>query len=132
MKSLSDARRFRMFARKRALSPIVWAVLAVGAVMTVVFTYFFWVESFAMQMVLTIFVALFISLNLLLVRLFDNPYRRELLVKEGAFSYDPKVFAGSVPAGATPAAQQKIEVEDQKQTAKELQQIKNAPDPVLK
>jgi vacuolar-type H+-ATPase subunit I/STV1 len=95
MKSLADARRFRMFARKRFLSPIVWTVLIAGAIMTVVFTYFFWVESTFMQITLTVFVALFISLNLLLVKLFDNPYRHELLVKEGAFSFNSNVFAVS-------------------------------------
>jgi hypothetical protein len=109
MKSLADARRYRMFARKRMLSPIVWIVLLAGAVMTVVFTYFFWVESSTMQIVLTVFVALFISLNLLLVRLFDNPYRRELLVKEGAFSLNPDVFAGS---------KQELRNPDLKQTSK--------------
>lgn len=117
MKSLADARRFRMFARKRFLSPIVWTVLIVGAVMTVFFTYFFWVESTVMQITLTVFVALFISLNLLLVRLFDNPYRHELLVKEGAFSLDARVFAG---ANATETK------------TPEIKGNPDAPDPVLK
>jgi Protein of unknown function (DUF4239) len=91
MKSLSDARRYRMFARKRALSNIVWAVLIVGAVLTITFTYMFWVESKTLQLVLTVFVALFILLNLLLVRLFENPYRQELGIKEGSFSFNPNV-----------------------------------------
>ena len=117
MKSLADARRFRMLARKRFLSPIVWTVLIVGAVMTVFFTYFFWVESTAMQVTLTVFVALFISLNLLLVRLFDNPYRHELLVKEGAFSFDSRIFAGANPTSVkTPV----------------FKSNPDAPDPVLK
>lgn len=92
MKRLSDARRYRMSARKRGLSPIVWLVLCSGAVMIIMFTYFFKVESARTQTLLTIFVALFVSLNLLLVKLFENPYRTELGIKKGAFYFKPNVF----------------------------------------
>jgi flagellar basal body-associated protein FliL len=92
MKRLSDARRYRMSARKRGLSIIVWLVLCVGAVMIILFTYFFRVESARTQTLLTMIVALFVSLNLLLVKLFENPYRNELLIKRGAFYFKPSVF----------------------------------------
>ncbi|MBU6451700.1 MAG: DUF4239 domain-containing protein [Cyanobacteria bacterium REEB67] len=92
MKRLSDARRYRMSARKRGLSSIVWVVLCTGAVMIILFTYFFWVESAGTQTLLTVFVALFVTLNLLLVRLFENPYRSELLIKKGAFYFRPSVL----------------------------------------
>ena len=95
MKRLSDARRYRMSARKRGLSIIVWTVLCLGAVMIILFTYFFWVESASTQLLLTVFVALFVSLNLLLVRLFENPYRNELLIKRGAFYFRPAVLGTS-------------------------------------
>jgi hypothetical protein len=94
MKELSDARRFRIVARRRGLSPIIWCVLIVGAALTILFTFFFWVESTITQVALTIFVALFISLNLLLVKLFENPYRSELMIKHGAFGLKATVFAG--------------------------------------
>jgi hypothetical protein len=92
MKRLSDARRYRMSAKKRGLSVIVWLVLCSGAVMIIMFTYFFRVDSARTQTLLTVFVALFVSLNLLLVRLFENPYRNELLIKKGAFYFKPSVF----------------------------------------
>jgi hypothetical protein len=92
MKRLSDARRYRMSAKKRGLSPIVWLVLVSGAIMIILFTYFFRVDSARTQTLLTIFVALFVSLDLLLVRLFENPYRNELLIKKGSFYYKPSVF----------------------------------------
>lgn len=99
MKSLSDARRYRMVAHKRLLSPIVWAVLAIGAALTIVFTYFFWIENVKIQIALTTLVAVFVSLNLLLVKLFENPYRQELLVKHGAFTFKPDILApGKSPA----------------------------------
>jgi hypothetical protein len=92
MKRLSDARRYRMSSRRRGLSPIVWLVLCCGAVMIILFTYFFRVDSVRTQGLLTVFVALFVSLNLLLVKLFENPYRNELLIKKGAFYFKPSVF----------------------------------------
>jgi hypothetical protein len=81
-----------MSARKRGLSSIVWLVLVCGAVMIIIFTYFFRVESARTQTLLTMVVALFVSLNLLLVKLFENPYRNELLIKKGAFYFKPSVF----------------------------------------
>jgi hypothetical protein len=86
MKSLADARRYRMVARRRMLSPIIWLVLVSGCVLTILFSYFFWVDSARTQIVLTLFVTVFIALNMLLVRLFENPYRQEFLVKQGAFA----------------------------------------------
>ncbi|MBS1994467.1 MAG: DUF4239 domain-containing protein [Cyanobacteria bacterium SZAS LIN-3] len=92
MKRLSDARRYRMSARKRGLSEVVWVVLCLGAVMIIMFTYFFRVESARTQTLLTTFVSLFVTLNLLLVWLFENPYRSELQIKKGAFYFKPEIF----------------------------------------
>jgi Protein of unknown function (DUF4239) len=92
MKSLADARRFRMVARRRLLSPIIWMVLIAGCVLTILFSYFFWVDSARTQIALTFFVTIFIALNMLLVRLFENPYRSEFFVKEGAFTLKPDLL----------------------------------------
>ncbi len=45
MAQLSDARRYRMVASHNGLSPILWAVLIVGEILIVWFTYFFFVEN---------------------------------------------------------------------------------------
>jgi hypothetical protein len=90
MGQLSDARRFRVLSSQRTVSPIVWAVLITGGVLTVIFTFFFTVTRASTQIVLTSFVALFISLNLLLVKLFDNPYRNEFKIKEQSFNLPPE------------------------------------------
>jgi hypothetical protein len=92
MKSLADARRYRMVARRRMLSPIIWMVLITGCVLTILFSYFFWVDSARTQIALTFFVTIFIALNMLLVRLFENPYRSEFLVKQGAFTLKPNIL----------------------------------------
>ena len=92
MKDFADTRRYRTEADEHAISPFIWVVLITGALLTIMFTYFFWVDSVVTQTVLTIFVALFLALNLLLIRLFDNPYRNEFDIKEGAFSLNANVF----------------------------------------
>jgi hypothetical protein len=76
-------------------------VLITGAALTILFTFFFWVESTITQVALTIFVALFISLNMLLVKLFENPYRSELMIKHGAFGLKASVFATGNDDGPT-------------------------------
>jgi hypothetical protein len=86
MAQLSDARRFRLLSSRRTVSPIIWAVLITGGTLTVIFTYFFTVRSYRAQIVLTSFVTLFISLNLLLVKLFDDPYRSEFKIRQETFS----------------------------------------------
>jgi hypothetical protein len=90
MNQFSDARRFRVLSAQRTVSPIIWAVLITGGVMVVIFTYFFSVAKARTQIVLTSFVALFISLNLLLVKLFDNPYRNEFKIKSQSFTLPPE------------------------------------------
>jgi len=104
MQQLSDARRYRLFACKRGLSPIVWVVLTVGGVLTVLFTYFFWVRSTKTQLTLIAFVALFLSLNVLLVKLFDDPYRAELGIQRSSFSFKPSIFDDDMDGTGIPAS----------------------------
>lgn len=87
MQQLSDARRFRMVASKSGLSPILWTVLIVGGILIVLFTYFFFLESVLSQVLMTTFVVIFLSLNVFLVYLYQNPYREELGVKKSGFGY---------------------------------------------
>jgi Protein of unknown function (DUF4239) len=92
MKDFSDTRHFRSEADQHALSPFIWLVLITGAVLTLLFLYFFWIENVITQTVLIVFVGLFLALNLLLIRLFDNPYRNEFGIKDGAFGLNANVF----------------------------------------
>ncbi len=92
MAQLSDARRFRMVATRNGLSPILWAVLVIGEVLIVWFTYFFFVENIKAQTIMTSFVVIFLSLNLLLVFLYDNPYRSELGARNAGVTFHPEWF----------------------------------------
>jgi hypothetical protein len=92
MAQLSDARRFRMVASHNGLSPILWAVLIVGELLIVWFTYFFSVENLKAQTIMTTFVVVFLSLNLLLVFLYDNPYRTDLGARNAGVTFHPEWF----------------------------------------
>lgn len=94
MQELSEARKYRMVAARGGLSPVLWSVLIAGGAMIVLFTYFFYVQSLLAQTIMTIFVAVFLSLNVYLIYICQNPYRPELGAKEAGFgfSFTPNWF----------------------------------------
>lgn len=85
MQQLSDARRYRMVEARGGLSPVLWWVLISGGVMIVLFTYFFFVESMTAQILMTAGVAIFLSMNVYLIYICQNPYRPELGAKDAGF-----------------------------------------------
>lgn len=87
IQELSEARKYRMVAARGGLSPVLWAVLIAGGAMIVLFTYFFFVNSFVAQAVMTAFVSIFLSLNVYLIFICQNPYRPELGAKEAGFGF---------------------------------------------
>ena len=101
MEDLSAARKFRMVASKNGLSPVLWYVLVGGGVGIVLFTYFFFVESMFAQLLMTAFVAVFISMNVYLIHVCQNPYRPELGAKVAGFggSFTPEWFVDSPVKG---------------------------------
>jgi hypothetical protein len=87
MEDLSAARRYRMVAAKNGLSSVLWAVLIAGGVLIVLFSYFFFLESLIAQTLMTAFVAIFISMNVYLIYICQNPYRHEFGAKKAGFGY---------------------------------------------
>jgi hypothetical protein len=107
MEDLSAARKFRTVASKNGLSPVLWTVLLAGGVGIVLFTYFFFVENMLAQTLMTAFVTIFISMNVYIIHLCQNPYRPELGAKVAGFggSFTPNWFIdrqenGSPQAGS--------------------------------
>ncbi|MBX9567850.1 MAG: DUF4239 domain-containing protein [Candidatus Obscuribacterales bacterium] len=94
MEDLSAARKFRTVAAKNGLSPVLWSVLIAGGVGIVLFTYFFFVENMLAQTLMTAFVTMFISMNVYLIHICQNPYRPELGAKDAGFggSFSPAWF----------------------------------------
>ncbi len=85
LNSLYDARRQRILASEDHIEPMVWAVVLLGAFITITFTYFFGMESFAFHMMMTAAVALTLALVVVLILAFDYPFRGEVQVKPDGF-----------------------------------------------
>jgi hypothetical protein len=67
-------------------------VLCTGAVITVVFTYLFRLESLRVQVAMTGMIALLIALNLYLVVLFARPFSGDLHIDPVPFLTDLRIF----------------------------------------
>lgn len=93
MQDLSDGRRYRLQKAKAGLPDIMWGVLIAGGVLTVLFTYLFEVEDAKAQIFMTALVALSLSLNVLLVALFSNPYKGYMRISVYPFKYDRLVMS---------------------------------------
>ena len=93
LSSLSDNRRTRLVMAAHGVAPTMWVFLIIGGVLTVVFTYFFGLESLNAQSIMTGLVAVTLSLNLFLVYLFGYPFRGDVAVYPDAFTLDKKIFA---------------------------------------
>jgi hypothetical protein len=89
---LWDNRRARTNIAQYGVPGVEWTVLIIGGIVTVVFTYFFDLESARAQMAMTAMVALLISLNLYLVVLFGAPFSGDLCVGKEAFEVDKLIF----------------------------------------
>jgi hypothetical protein len=87
-----DYRRARIAACEYNVPPEEWLVLFIGAIVTIVFTYFFALKSTALQIVMTAMVSVLIALNMLLVLWFGYPFSGDRKVHSDAFVIDDNIF----------------------------------------
>jgi hypothetical protein len=85
LNTLYDARSQRILAAQEHLEPTVWAVVLLGAFLTITFTYFFGMESFTMHALMTTAVAVTLALIIVLILAFDYPFRGEVQVTPDGF-----------------------------------------------
>ncbi|HLI21352.1 MAG TPA: hypothetical protein VKV32_09570, partial [Stellaceae bacterium] len=85
LNSLYDARRDRLLAAEGHLDPTVWGVVILGTFITVVFTYLFGMESFALHLLMTGVLAATLALVIVLIVAFDYPFRGEVQVAPDGF-----------------------------------------------
>ncbi len=90
---LADSRRYRIVVSAGTVQPILWTVLASGGIVTVLFTFFFSVESLKAHLIMTSMLVICLSLNVLFVVLYSNPYKGDLKVRPQGFEYDAQSFA---------------------------------------
>ncbi len=80
-----DARLAREFYSWESLTPIMWTILVLGAVITVGFTFFFGLENLKMQMFMTSLLTIYLTFMLYLVFSLDRAF-------EGTVHVTPKAF----------------------------------------
>jgi hypothetical protein len=86
LQDLEDARRARLLASRTGLPSILWAVMILGGIMTIGFTYFFGVRKFRAQALMTGILAALIALSLFLVYALDLPFTGSVAVSPEAMS----------------------------------------------
>lgn len=88
----AESRRTRLISSRLGVQPILWVILIVGGLFTVIFTYFFAVESLKAQLIMTTLVALTLALNMFLVFVFGSPFSTDLAVRPDAFRLNLKIY----------------------------------------
>jgi hypothetical protein len=83
--SLNDERRLRLLASRDGVHPLMWLVLITGAVIMVLFTYFFGLRSIRAQVGMTALMTATITLNLFLINAIDYPFSGGLRIEPEAF-----------------------------------------------
>jgi Protein of unknown function (DUF4239) len=82
---LGAARRARLLEAEEGLPAILWAVLLVGGVITVGFTYLFGLRSTTVHVLMVAALALIIGLVLFTVAALDYPFRGDVRIGPEAF-----------------------------------------------
>lgn len=89
---VTESRRTRLVSASHGVAPIMWIVLIVGGLFTLIFTYFFAVESLKTQVIMTVLVAMTLALNIFLVFVFGYPFAGDNSVRPDSFKLDLGVF----------------------------------------
>ncbi len=89
---MTQNHRTRVVSAMRGIAPIMWLVLIMGGIFTVAFTYFFGLDDIRVQGLMTMLVAMILSLNVLLVYVFGHPMATDLGVRPGPFKLDLLIF----------------------------------------
>jgi len=83
--TLDESRSIRLDSVEDELPPPLWALILVGALICVVVTWFFLMDSLSMHIWMTVFIAFLLGLMVFMVAALDNPYRGEVSVSPAPF-----------------------------------------------
>jgi Protein of unknown function (DUF4239) len=95
LNELSDHRRLRLLSVGSKVPPLLWAVLIIGALITVGFSYFLGVEGGRAHALMTAALAAMIALTLYLIFAMNRPFAGTLRVTPEAFRIVLQKVAGS-------------------------------------
>ena len=90
---LRDNRRARATVAENGIPIAEWVVLVIGALITMIFSYFFAPESRRTHAVITFMVSLMIALNLYLLILFGSPFAGDMVVQPVSFRTNLELFS---------------------------------------
>ncbi|HTV34935.1 MAG TPA: hypothetical protein VMF12_00765, partial [Xanthobacteraceae bacterium] len=99
---ITRARRARLTAADGIVPAVIWPVLFGGAVVTIVFTFFFGTRNVWAQTAMTVLLSLLIFAELLIIIAVDYPFSGPIQVEPTALA---RVLADFDPAAASRAAQ---------------------------
>ncbi len=102
MQDIATNRRLRIIMSAYGIAPIMVTVLVLGAVITILFTYFFGLKEFKVQAIMTALVSLTLSLNICLVLLYGHPFRHGAQVEPTAFLFDKKLITSELKRRGDP------------------------------
>jgi hypothetical protein len=82
-------RRLRIIDSRSGIHPFLWFVLVVGAVITIIFTFFFGSDKFIVHVIMASTLSAIIALILFTILLFDFPFT-------GSVRIGPEVFQQAI------------------------------------
>lgn len=89
---IDDDRAMRTIMSTPSFGELIWAVLIVGGVVLIVYTYFFGVENLKLQLLMTGLVTVVLVLNMIIVAMFAYPFTGDVKVRPTPFERDLDVF----------------------------------------
>jgi hypothetical protein len=101
---LWNNRRVRIATSTHGIPALEWVVLIAGAIVTIIFTYFFMIERLAIQIAMTALVSMIISLNIYLVMMFGYPFSGDLTVGADSFRLAQTIMEDRVELTPVPNA----------------------------
>ncbi|MBS2009638.1 MAG: DUF4239 domain-containing protein [Cyanobacteria bacterium SZAS TMP-1] len=89
---LGECRRARSAQLQSKMPAVLWLVVISGAVITVVFSFFFGLDSVILQTVMTAMLTYVLCMNMYLLVSFNTPFVGDIKLKPTAFSVNRPIF----------------------------------------
>ncbi len=96
LNDVNEKRRMRIFDSKNNIPGIIWVVLLFGAVVIVIYTYFFFAKNIRHQFVMTSALTILNTLILYMIVLLDNPFRGYMKIDFSPFEYTMLVITSGM------------------------------------
>jgi hypothetical protein len=87
LREMTEHRRIRALQSRSHLPPLLWAVLIVGALVTIISSCLFGIENFKLHVVQVSFLAFLLALVLVAIADIDSPFKGPIQVSPDGFRY---------------------------------------------